>query len=170
MRQILFLQDMCEDVDEAVQEVFIKVMRAKLPPQERFLGWFYTVILNTGRDLGRRRKTRQAGLERLLQEAARDTRPDADQDRADPAGDVERRAHDPALVRALRELPYEFREAVALRFYADLSLDEIARCQSVPVGTVKSRLHGALARLRSALEREQWGQEQGQEGLAEDTP
>jgi RNA polymerase sigma-70 factor, ECF subfamily len=61
-----------------------------------------------------------------------------------PTGD--RRLRD-----ALQSLAPEFREVVALRFFADLSLDEIARCQDVPTGTVKSRLHTALARLRSVL-------------------
>jgi RNA polymerase sigma-70 factor (ECF subfamily) len=132
---------MCDDLDDAVQEVFIKVFRAKLPPEERFLGWFYTVILNTGRDLGRRRKTRQGLLQKLAEATP------------DPltAREPGRAPRDPALTRALVELPHEFREAVALRFYADLSLAEIARCQGVPVGTVKSRLHSAMSRLRSAL-------------------
>ena len=52
-----------------MQEVFIKVFRAKPPAEETFLGWFYTVILNTGRDLGRRRKTRKGLLERLTEAA-----------------------------------------------------------------------------------------------------
>jgi RNA polymerase sigma factor (sigma-70 family) len=140
-REILFLQGMCDDLDDAVQEVFVKVFRATLPAEERFLSWLYTVILNTGRDLGRRRKTRQ-GLVRRLEEAAPEPL-------ATPAFETAR--GDPAIRQALRELPAEFRETVALRFYADLPLGEIARCQGVPVGTVKSRLHSALSRLRTAL-------------------
>jgi RNA polymerase sigma-70 factor, ECF subfamily len=140
-REILFLQGMCDDLDDAVQEVFVKVFRATLPVEERFLSWLYTVILNTGRDLGRRRKTRQ-GLLRRLEEVAPESL-------ATPA--FEPTLGDPAIKQALRELPTEFREAVALRFYADLPLEEIARCQGVPLGTVKSRLHSALSRLRTAL-------------------
>ena len=140
-REILFLQGMCDDLDDAVQEVFVKVFRATLPVEERFLSWLYTVILNTGRDLGRRRKTRQ-GLLRRLEEVAPESV-------ATPA--FEPTLGDPAIKQALRELPTEFREAVALRFYADLPLEEIARCQGVPLGTVKSRLHSALSRLRTAL-------------------
>ena len=45
----------------------------------------------------------------------------------------------------------EFREVVALRFFADLPLEGIAAAQQVPVGTVKSRLHGALRKLRESL-------------------
>ncbi len=139
-REILFLQGMCDDVDDGVQEVFVKVFRATLPREETFLGWFYQVIVNTGRDLGRRRRSRLRLLHRLTDTAPADVAPAP----ALPTGD--RHLRD-----ALQALAPEFREVVALRFFADLSLDEIARCQSVPTGTVKSRLHTALARLRVAL-------------------
>ncbi len=131
---------MCDDVDDGVQEVFVKVFRATLPREETFLGWFYQVILNTGRDLGRRRRSRLRLLRRLTDAAPADVAPPS----AEPFGD-------PGLRDALQSLGPEFREAVALRFFADMPLDEIARCQQVPVGTVKSRLHTALARLRTAI-------------------
>ena len=67
MRRILYLQGFCEEVDDAVQEVFIKVYRAEIPREEVFLAWFYRVILNTGRDHGRRRKTRYGLMDKLQQ-------------------------------------------------------------------------------------------------------
>jgi RNA polymerase sigma-70 factor (ECF subfamily) len=140
VRRILFLQGFCEEVDDAVQEVFIKVFRAKLPGEEVFLAWFYRVILNTGRDQGRRRKTRFGLMDRLQHIA-----PDAGTDGPpDPA--------DPALRKALAQLSPELRECVALRYFADLPLDEIAAVQDIPVGTVKSRLHGAVKALRRSLD------------------
>jgi len=139
VRRILFLQGFCEEVDDAVQEVFIKVYKAKIPAEETFLGWFYRVILNTGRDHGRRRKTRFGLLDKLEQIA--------------PVGTVDPPASpsDPALREALAGLSPELRECVALRYFADLPLEEIAKAQDIPVGTVKSRLHGAVKRLRTTL-------------------
>ena len=59
MRRILYLlQGFCDEVDDAVQEVFIKVYRAKMPQEEKFLAWFYQLILNVGRDQGRKRRTK----------------------------------------------------------------------------------------------------------------
>jgi RNA polymerase sigma-70 factor (ECF subfamily) len=140
VRRILYLQGFCEEVDDAVQEVFIKVYRAEIPREEAFLAWLYRVILNTGRDHGRRRKTRY-GLMDKLQAIA----PEASVDPpSEPA--------DPALRAALATLPDELRECIALRFFADLPLEEIARAQEIPVGTVKSRLHGATKKLRAALD------------------
>jgi RNA polymerase sigma-70 factor (ECF subfamily) len=142
VRRILFLQGLCEEVDDAVQEVFIKVFRARLPRQEVFLGWFYRVIINTGRDLGRRRKTRFGLVDRLTRVA--------------PARLAE---DEPSAAR--RSGSAEFRETVALRFFADMSLEEIAQAQQIPLGTVKSRLHGAMARLRTALTSTDTASEQG---------
>jgi len=143
VREILFLQGMVDDLDDAVQEVFVKVFRTELPREETFLGWFYRVILNTGRDMGRRRKSRQGLMRRLLSAPPPETF-------AAPADTVARVA-DPSLRDALQSLGPEFREVVALRFFADLSLHEIATCLDVPLGTVKSRLHTALSRLRTTL-------------------
>jgi len=140
VRRILFLQGYCEELDDAVQDVFIKVYRAQLPTAETFLAWFYKLILNAGRDAGRRRKTRMSLGERL--EAAAPTL---------PAAAEAPQAADPALRAALADLAPELREVVALRFFADLPLEQIAASQDVPLGTVKSRLHTAMGRLRESL-------------------
>jgi RNA polymerase sigma-70 factor (ECF subfamily) len=53
---------------------------------------------------------------------------------------------------AVIQLPEPYREVVALRFFAEASLDEIARQTGRPLGTVKTHLHRGLARLRSTME------------------
>ena len=57
------------------------------------------------------------------------------------------------VVDAVRRLPHRQRAAVVLRFEMQLSEAEIAETLGVPVGTVKSTLHRALARLRLEIER-----------------
>ena len=54
----------------------------------------------------------------------------------------------PELIGLLRHLPTRQRAVVVLRFYEDLPEAEIARLMRIRVGTVKSTLHRALARLR----------------------
>jgi RNA polymerase sigma-70 factor (ECF subfamily) len=54
-----------------------------------------------------------------------------------------------ALHAVLKTLPTPQREVLLMRFLDDMSLDEIATALDVPVGTVKSRLHHALAALRA---------------------
>lgn len=56
-----------------------------------------------------------------------------------------------AIREAVACLPRPQRDVVELRFFGDLSLEEIARTTRIPVGTVKSRLHRGLASLRASL-------------------
>jgi len=78
-----------------------------------------------------------------------DAAPDAVRDEsADPLEhvmDVEQSAR---LRTAVDALPADQRQVVALRFFQDMPLERIAVEANVPLGTVKSRLHRALARLR----------------------
>lgn len=53
---------------------------------------------------------------------------------------------------AVIALPEPYREVVALRFFGEASLEEIARETGRPLGTVKTHLHRGLARLRDRLE------------------
>lgn len=56
-----------------------------------------------------------------------------------------------ALAELIVRLPEEQREVVLLRFADGLTLEEIAQCLQIPIGTVKSRLHHALATLRHTM-------------------
>ena len=58
------------------------------------------------------------------------------------------------VVSALRDLPDRQRQAIVLRYYADLSEAEIADAMKISRGAVKSHTARAMAALRAALERE----------------
>ena len=66
-------------------------------------------------------------------------------------------APDPALVAALSTLRDDERDVLLLFAWAELSYEEIAAAMGTRVGTVRSRLSRARARLRRALEREDAG-------------
>lgn len=59
--------------------------------------------------------------------------------------------HDEPLMSACRRLSPKHRHVVLLRYWADLSLEEIADALVLPLGTVRSRLSRALAQLRDEL-------------------
>ena len=71
--------------------------------------------------------------------------------RTDPAILTVRDERSAEVRDAVLALPEPYREVVALRFFADATLDEIARQTGRPLGTVKTHLHRGLARLRTAL-------------------
>ena len=54
--------------------------------------------------------------------------------------------------RGFADLSMDHRVVLVLRYYLDLPLEAIAEALDVPIGTVNSRLHRALARMRDALE------------------
>jgi RNA polymerase sigma-70 factor (ECF subfamily) len=56
------------------------------------------------------------------------------------------------LAECVSDLPAVFREVLTLRFEEEMRLEEIAAVLSLPLGTVKTRLHRALKYLRRAAE------------------
>ena len=70
---------------------------------------------------------------------------------ADPEALVLRGERQRAVRRALANLDEPYREVVALRFFAERSLDEIATLTGRPLGTVKTHLHRGLLRLRGHI-------------------
>lgn len=73
-------------------------------------------------------------------------------DPADPAHRYLVAERDARVRAAVASLDEPYREVVALRFFAERSLAEIAAVTDRPMGTVKTHLHRGLARLRRALE------------------
>jgi RNA polymerase sigma-70 factor (sigma-E family) len=69
--------------------------------------------------------------------------------------ELELDALDLDLLRAVRSLPPAQRAVVALRFYADQSVDAVARALGKRPGTVRALTSQALARLRSVLREEE---------------
>lgn len=104
--------------------------------------WLYTIALNRVRDHGRRAAAEARALERVATSAHGPA--------TDPALDaVEGRDR---VMRSLGVLSDEEREAIALRFGAELSLKEIAAALDQPMTTVEGRVYRALRKLRAELE------------------
>ena len=71
----------------------------------------------------------------------------------DPFGiDIHPRLDEVAVARALGRVAKADRDALLLMVWADLTYDDIATALDIPVGTVRSRIHRARARLRVELE------------------
>lgn len=70
----------------------------------------------------------------------------------DPAATALHAERAAAVRAAVAKLDEPYREVVALRFFAELSLEEIATQTGRPIGTVKTHLHRGLLRLRALVE------------------
>lgn len=105
--------------------------------------WLYAIALNCLRDDARRRATEARVMER---EQAAVPVPDT-------GSWVEDIADRERLTDALGILAQEEREALALRFGADLSVPEIARMLGVSLTTAEGRVYRSLRKLRDHLDR-----------------
>jgi RNA polymerase sigma-70 factor (ECF subfamily) len=64
----------------------------------------------------------------------------------------EQRLPDPELIGAVLSLPTGYRAVIVARFFLDWSVEETALVLQIPEGTVKTRTHRALKRLRKVIE------------------
>jgi RNA polymerase sigma-70 factor (ECF subfamily) len=134
--QFIFRHTGGRDVDDLYQETWLRVVRAcgRFDPTRRFSTWLFQIAVNLCHDFHRRPPPDPVDPV----DVARD------------AGGVDGVAATEAGIdarRLLAALPEAQRSVVLLRHYHDLSEDEVAEILGVPRGTVKSRLHHALARL-----------------------
>ena len=144
--------------EDAVQEAFLTVWRSAPsyhPERGAPSTWILTIVHRRAVDIVRRQQRRRARDVEELEE---------------PAGDS---TDETALVwaegarvrRALGQVDPSQRRVLELAYYSGLTLSEIAVELDLPLGTVKSRLHGALSRLRSLLAFDERVSSGGSEGL-----
>ncbi len=130
------------EAEDAVQDALVVAWQSfdTLREPAKFQGWFDRIVANGCRDrLRRRNHVRFIPL----------------------ADDVDPIGRDPfqsflerdALLAGLDRLTADERLVVVLRFWADLPLEAIAERLGWPLGSVKSRLHRALGRMRELIDR-----------------
>ena len=143
------------EAEDLVQDTIVKAMRAReqFEPGTNLKAWLLRILTNTFIN-----RYRRGGLERDLFEG-----PDADpladgwvgastmRSIRDPETAALRPLVEAEVVRALDELPPEFRLAVVLSDVEELSYKEIADVMGCPIGTVMSRLHRGRKLLQKSL-------------------
>ena len=134
------------DAEDVAQESFIAAFRAigTYRGDGSMRGWLLRIATRLAfRRLAQRRPN--ADLDALGEGRLADA--SAEPGRILLAGEAQRAVRD-----AVAGLPEPYREVVALRFFADLSLAEVAEATGRPLNTVKTHLRRGLERLRPALD------------------
>ncbi len=131
--------------EDAVQEAWIDVWKGlpRFQVGRPFRPWLLAIVANRCRMTARRHVLPMVSLD---EEDADEI--SGDDDVLEAAVREESHAE---LAAVLEQLPEDQRRILQLRYFADLELAEIALVLGVPLGTVKSRLHRALAALRRLL-------------------
>jgi RNA polymerase sigma-70 factor (ECF subfamily) len=127
---------------DAVQDGLIRAWRdlPGLRDPDAFDGWLHRLTVNACLDLARRRRRRPIEVE---------LSPIHHPATADASVGVARRD---LVENVLRSLDPNGRAIVVLHYYLGMSLPEVAATLSIPIGTVKSRLHRALGEMRVAID------------------
>jgi RNA polymerase sigma-70 factor (ECF subfamily) len=136
-----------QDIDDLLQETWLRVVRSagRYDPLQPFPRWLFTIAMN------RIRSRWERDAPRPLHEN------DIDIDVASPGAGADARIESEQRATAVRslvsELPQHLGDTILLRYFEELSEREVAQRLGIPLGTVKSRLHHGMRRLRSELER-----------------
>ncbi len=130
--------------EDLLADTFERALRARRRFDRRKASektWLYAIALNRLRDQIRRRSTESRALERVAVAAV-----------AGSAGGIEEVADRDLVGRGLSALSDEEREAIALRFGADLTVPEIAKLTGERLTTVEGRVYRALRKLRKEMD------------------
>jgi RNA polymerase sigma-70 factor (ECF subfamily) len=137
-----FLRDR-EAAEDVTQEVFIKVWRA-LPGfdgRASMSTWIYTIARNASLSALRARRPQSSLSDPEVIEAVESVNP------VPPADVLVERT---AILRLVDQLPPKQRQVIVLFYMEAQSHEEVATMLAMPVGTVKTLLHRARARLSAA--------------------
>lgn len=124
------------DADDLLQETFIKVYLHihRYSPEYTFGQWVYTIARNTFIDYVRRRQEETTLDERFA--APPSTAPNPEES----VINLQQRSQ---IEHYLNSLAPRYRRLVEMRFFEEYSYEEIAEKLSLPLGTVKTRIHRA---------------------------
>ena len=144
VRLALLLVHDVQTAEEVVQDAFVAMHTGwrRLRDTEKALSYLRQAVVNKSRSVLRHRTV----VDRNAPKPAPDE-PSAEQG---AIALLERSA----VIAALRELPDRQREAIVLRYYADLSEAQIAEAMGISRGAVKSHTARGMSSLRTSLEQE----------------
>lgn len=155
LRQACGLTRDVSAAEDLVAETLVEAWRslARYNGACRFSTWLFAILLHRHQKALRRARSRPIPLA-ALPSAEADQRQQAQENLPAPgfSPDEEAIRQEAAdkLRRAVEGLPQKHQRVVLLRFFEDASLPEIAALLDCSVGTVKSRLHYALEKLRES--------------------
>ncbi|MEC9373468.1 MAG: sigma-70 family RNA polymerase sigma factor [Planctomycetota bacterium] len=136
--------------EDVFQEAFLQIHASSesFDESRRFKPWLFTIAANKGRDHHRKSARRPTlGLSATLggEDEGRSFVDLMEVDVAPPESAMDARERDRLVQEAVDELPDHYREILLLAYFQKMSYSQIADILEIPLGTVKSRLHAAVA-------------------------
>ncbi|MDI6674376.1 sigma-70 family RNA polymerase sigma factor [Bacillus wiedmannii] len=137
-----FLIEDKTDVDDVVQEIYIQLYESlrKYDSEKPFRPWLIGLTIKQIHSYRRKRWMRL----RIIKKAEEQRKPV----QIDFSNDVVSKISNKKLIELIHKLPYKLKQVIILRYLHDYSQEEVAQILHIPIGTVKSRIHAALKKLR----------------------
>ncbi|TAH49912.1 MAG: RNA polymerase sigma factor [Chloroflexota bacterium] len=135
---------------DAAQDAFVRAYRAlnTFRLGEPFRPWLMRIVTNQALNRIQASKRRANMNERYVLAENENRGP------SDAQAHLETRDQNEKLMRAVQRLKPEEQMLISLRYFLELPEAEVAHTLNIPQGTVKSRLHRTLAKLREIIARE----------------
>ena len=133
-----------EDAEDVLQEVFVSVWRSRQtfdPNKGKLTTWLHRITVNKCLERRRKKKLASVSLEGL----------DLPETQLRDEVLVSQQEYE-KLIEAMNSLDTKHRAMLVLRYFNDLSYEEIAQTSGVPLGTVKSRINKGLKLLRGQFD------------------
>lgn len=159
---VRFLVRLCGNralAEDAFQEAFLQVHLSaeSFDATRRFKPWLFTIAANKGRDALRRSARRKAldlsapiggpanGGDGANGDGARTFVDLMEIDVPSPDAAMDAQERSQLVQQAIDQMPWSLREILLLAYFQRMSYNQIAESLRIPLGTVKSRLHSAVA-------------------------
>jgi RNA polymerase sigma factor (sigma-70 family) len=145
----LITHDQHEAAD-VVQDACLRAYQAigSFRPDRLFRPWFLRIVTNQALNHVRAVQRRTRVAERYAQQIT------TEQANHSPEHALAEREQNERLLQAVTKLSADEQALIALRYFLELPENEVAETLQIPLGTVKSRLHRTLTRLREIIQRE----------------
>jgi RNA polymerase sigma-70 factor (ECF subfamily) len=143
-----------DDAEDLTQEAFAKAFNSvdKFDSTFAFSTWLFRIATNNCIDFIRKKRVQTISIDTPLEgDDGSSMRFDVKDDNFDPNEEMLRQQRKHYLEMAIERLPEKYRTLVELRYFQELSYEEVADELDIPLGTVKAQLFRARELLNEEL-------------------
>ena len=140
-----------QDAEDILQESYVKMLEKvdEIDPERNFTSWFYQIAINKSKDLLRRKN-------KVFFESIDNEQYDyiiEDYTAFQPEEKIDKDELCAQVISAIDDLSTEKRACIIMKYYAQMSVNEIAESLDIPVSTVKNRLFSARKDIKLSFEK-----------------
>jgi RNA polymerase sigma-70 factor (ECF subfamily) len=144
-----------DDAMDLTVETFAKAFEnlEKYKPEYAFSTWLFRIATNNSIDFIRKKRLNVISLDSLTEEQGEDKYLQVRAEGLNPEETSIRKQESEKLKNMVEQLPLRYRTLIVLRYYEELSYEEIAKQVDIPIGTVKAQLFRARDLMANILNR-----------------